>query len=228
MKLGIVVPWRFRPSRGDAFTVTVNRLMDQFPDSAIYYADTEDEVFNVSGSRNKGCLSAIKDGCDMLLVVDADTLLEKDSVDVAIAKATGSVLVCMPFLAYCRLGEFSSTSLINGQMSFEEAVKDSYDKAWNHPGGAYVMSSSTFLRLNGWDERFVGWGYEDNAFAEAHRVLLGRELERVEGNALTLYHVDRDQEYMQKNNERYQKYENESEQVISKIVKGNMTRESDE
>jgi predicted glycosyltransferase involved in capsule biosynthesis len=228
MKLGIVVPWRFRPSRGDAFTVTVNRLMDQFPDSAIYYADTGDEVFNVSGSRNKGCLSAIKDGCDMLLVVDADTLLEKDSLDAAIIKAIESGLVCMPFYVYARVSEIASTSVINGEMSFEDAAIGSYSESTEHPGGAYVMSSSTFLRLNGWDERFVGWGYEDDAFAEAHRALLGKKLGRVDGIALALYHEDRDQEYVEENRQRFYSYVNKPKALVSKIVEGNMTRKPNE
>ena len=222
------MPWRFRPTRGNAFTVTVNRLMDQFPDSAIYYADTEDEVFNVSGSRNRGCLSAIKDGCDVLLVVDADTLLEKDSVDAAIVKAVEIDAVCMPFYVYARVSEIASTSLINGEMSFEEAVATSHSESAAHPGGAYAMSSSTFLRLNGWDERFIGWGYEDDAFAEAHRGLLGRELERVDGIALTLYHEDRDKEYMEENRERFYSYVGKPKALISKIVEGNMTRKPNE
>lgn len=202
--------------------------MDQFPDSAIYYADTEDEVFNVSGSRNKGCLSAIKDGCDMLLVVDADTLLEKESIDAAIAKAVETDSVCMPFSLYVRATEESSTSLIKEEGTFEEAVESSNDRAVGHPGGAYVLSSSTFLRLNGWDERFVGWGFEDNAFAEAHKVLLGRKLEEVDGIALTLHHLDRDEDYVEENRLRYVNYISKTEEQVSKIVEGNMTRSPNE
>ena len=222
MKLGIVVPWRARPTRIKAFGLTVNRLMDQFPDSAVYYADKEDEIFNVSGSRNQGCLSAIKDGCDMLLVVDADTLLDKKSIDEAIAGAVEDECVYMPFAFYNRVSEKVSTSLINGEMSFEDVAVHSVESAWNHSGGAYVMSSSTFLLLNGWDERFVGWGYEDSAFVEAHRRVLNKGPVLIDGYAVTLFHLDRDQEYMDLNSRRYMQYVEGSKEQVLEIIQGNM------
>lgn len=225
MKLGIVIPWRPRPSRVKAFSLTVNRLMDQFPDSTIYYADKEAKIFNVSGSRNQGCLSAIKDGCDMLLVVDADTLLDKKAVEEAIAVASKEDYVCMPYTFYNRLSEKSSTPLLNGKVSFEKLAVHGDNSAWNHPGGAYVMSSSTFLKLNGWDERFVGWGYEDDAFSEAHRRVLGRGFVRVDGFAITLHHEDRDQDYIDVNSERYSQYVDSSNEQVLEIIQGNMNVE---
>jgi predicted glycosyltransferase involved in capsule biosynthesis len=222
MKLGIVVPWRARPTRVKAFGLAVNRLMDQFPNSTVYYADKEDEIFNVSGSRNQGCLSAIKDGCDMLLVVDADTLLDKKSIKNAIVEATKNNCVCMPFMFYNPASEKVSTSLINGEIPFEKVAVRSDESAWNHPGGAYVMSSSTFLLLNGWDERFVGWGYEDDAFAEAHKRVLGRGFMRVEGYAVAMFHQDRDQEYIDINSKRYRTYVDSSNEQVLEIIQGNM------
>ena len=222
MKLGVVVPWRPRPTRIKAFSLTVNRLMDQFPNSTVYYADTEDEVFNVSGSRNQGCLSAIKDGCDMLLVVDADTLLDKDAVEAAIVKAAADNCLCLPFTAYNILFEQSSESLINGELTYEEAAVFGPDSALEHPGGAYVLSSSTFLLLNGWDQRFVGWGYEDDAFLEGYRVYLGKDVERIEGYALALFHLDRDREYVEQNRERLHEYRKKSKEEMFELIRGNM------
>lgn len=222
MKLGVVVPWRPRPTRLKPFSLTVNRLMDQFPNSTVYYADTEDEVFNVSGSRNQGCLSAIKDGCDMLLVVDADTLLDKDAVEAAIIKATENECVCFPFTTYNRLFQQPSESLLGGELTYEEVAVFGPDSAVEHPGGAYVLSSSTFLLLNGWDQRFVGWGYEDDAFLEAHRIYLSRDAERVDGYAVTLFHLDRDQEYMEQNRERLNEYRKKSKEEMFELIRGNM------
>lgn len=222
MKLGIVVPWRPRPTRIQAFSLTVNRLMDQFPDSTIYYADKEEEIFNVSGSRNQGCLSAIKDDCDMLLVVDADTLLSKESVESAISKAVENDCVCLPYTTYNRLYKQLSTSLIDKEKSYEDLAVYGADSVVDHPGGAYVMSSSTFLLLNGWDQRFVGWGYEDDAFLEAHRVYLGKDIQRVEGYALSLFHMDRDQDYMEQNRQRFDYYKNRSKEEMVEIIRGNI------
>jgi predicted glycosyltransferase involved in capsule biosynthesis len=196
--------------------------MDQFPDSTIYYADKEEEIFNVSGSRNQGCLSAIKDDCDMLLVVDADTLLSKESVESAISKAVENDCVCLPYTTYNRLYKQLSTSLIDKEKSYEDLAVYGADSVVDHPGGAYVMSSSTFLLLNGWDQRFVGWGYEDDAFLEAHRVYLGKDIQRVEGYALSLFHMDRDQDYMEQNRQRFDYYKNRSKEEMVEIIRGNI------
>jgi predicted glycosyltransferase involved in capsule biosynthesis len=199
--------------------------MDQFPDSTIYYADKEEEIFNVSGSRNHGCLSAIKDGCDMLLVVDADTLLSKESVESAIVKAVENDCVCLPYTTYNRLYKQVSTSLIDKEKSYEDLAVYGADSLLEHPGGAYVMSSSTFLLLNGWDQRFVGWGYEDDAFLEAHRVYLDKDIQRVEGYALSLFHMDRDQDYMEQNRQRFDYYKNRSKEEMVEIIRGNINVE---
>ena len=163
MKLGIVIPWRQQPSRLEAFHATVEDISDTFPDASIYFSDTESERFNPSASRNRGCRFAIKDGCDVLLVMDADMLLEGWAIENSIRVASDLGIVSLPYLLLNRLNENLSTSLLNKETSADEIRRSGIgNPGQSQIGGAYVLSSSTFLKLNGWDERFVGWGYEDN------------------------------------------------------------------
>lgn len=223
MKLGIVIPWRRQDSRAAAFTKTIERLSEQFPDATIYCSDKPVERFNISGARNKGCLEAIEDGCDTLLVVDADMLLEKDAIERAIEKSKLMVSVCLPYTLINRLNEELSTSVINNEVSFDETRTDSRGVIQqNQVGGAYVMQSSTFLRLNGWDERFVGWGFEDDAFGAAHSAILGKTLDKVQGYAVTFYHLDRDQANLEDNRQRYYSYLNKTRKQMVEITEGNM------
>ena len=55
-------------------------------------------------------------------------------------------------------------------------------------GGAFAIRRQTFLRLGGWDERFVGWGGEDDAFS--YKVQRARlpTLEFDDAAALHLHH----------------------------------------
>lgn len=222
MKMGIIIPWRRTDSRASAFTKTIARLSDQFPDSTIYCADKPGERFSSSGARNRGCLEAIQDDCDILLVVDADMLLEKEAVEKAIEKAERFGSVCLPYNSLSRMNLELSTSLINNEVSFEEIKTDSRGEiTLSQIGGAYVMTSSTFLRLNGWDERFVGWGFEDDAFAAAHMAIVGKTLDKVQGYAATFYHEDRDQESIEENRQRYYSYLNKTQNEMLDIVKGN-------
>lgn len=221
MKLGIVIPWRSQPSRSAAFVKTVSRLSDQFPDSTIYCSDKPGERFSVAGARNRGCLEAIEDDCDVLLVIDADMMVEKDAVERAIEKAKRMVSVCLPYTSLNRMDLKLSTSVINDEVSFEETRSVGH-VVQRQIGGAYVMESSTFLRLNGWDERFVGWGFEDDAFQAAHLAILNKALDRVQGYAVTFDHEDRDQENVEENRQRYYSYLNKTRKQMVELTEGNI------
>ena len=222
MRLGIVIPWRSQPTRVGAFHATVDSISKDFPDANIYFADKDIERFNVSASRNQGCRFAIKDDCDVLLVLDADTLVEKDAVDNSIRVAYDLGVVSLPFVTVSRLDDELSTSLLNEKISVEEIKRENLgvpSSAEN--GGAYILTPSTFLKLNGWDERFVGWGYEDNAFEAVHISLIGRGFHRSAGHAITLHHMDRDQVDMENNRDRYYSYLNKTPQEVLDMVSGN-------
>lgn len=229
MKLGIVIPWRPQPTRIAAFHRTVEEISDAFPDASIYFSDTESERFNRSASRNRGCRFAIKDGCDVLLILDADVLLEKEAVENSIRVASELGIVSLPCLMWSRLDEELSTSLLNKDLSAEEIRRSGIANAsQSETGGSWVLSSSTFLKLNGWDERFVGWGYEDDALREAHRVLLDRDFHRSAGHGITFHHLDRDQEGLEDNRQRFYGYTGKSKAEMFELVSGNMVEESNE
>jgi hypothetical protein len=229
MKLGIVIPWRPQPTRIAAFHRTVEEISDAFPDASIYFSDTESERFNRSASRNRGCRFAIKDGCDVLLVIDADVILEKEAVENSIRVASESGIVSLPCLRWSRLDEKLSTSLLNKELSAEEIRRSGVGSATQSEiGGSWVLSSSTFLRLNGWDERFVGWGFEDNAFEEAHRVLLDRGFHRSAGHGITFHHLDRDEDGLEESRQRFYGYTGKSKEEMLEIISGNMVEGDNE
>ena len=222
MKLGIVIPWRQQPSRIAAFHRTVEEISNDFPDASIYFSDTDSERFNLSASRNRGCRFAIKDGCDIMLVLDADTLLEKEAVENSIRVAYELDIVSLPYVVWNSLDTELSTSLLNKQLLVEDVRRGNVGTLSRvHVGGAYVLTASTFLRLNGWDERFVGWGFEDNAFEAAHKVLLDRGFHRSAGHAITFDHEDRDQDNIEINRQRFYEYTQKSKAEMLELVSGN-------
>jgi GT2 family glycosyltransferase len=54
-------------------------------------------------------------------------------------------------------------------------------------GGAVVVSRAAFEEVGGYDERFVGWGWEDTSFAIALEKLCGPQT-RVPGPLYHLWH----------------------------------------
>src|SRR5690606_6432787 len=63
-----------------------------------------------------------------------------------------------------------------------------YDHKITSWAGMLVMTREAFVEVGGYDERFMGWGYEDNAFAEAADCILGKHRRVLNGYAVHLYH----------------------------------------
>jgi hypothetical protein len=224
MKIGLVIPWRSQPTRVEAFKATTSRYAEQLPDVTAYYGDTDDEIFNIAGGRNKGCLEAISDGCDVLIVSDADMFLEPYSLNKSIEKAASENVVSMPFTELMFLSKAHSDELISGQDTIHSTRrKPGITIFQNQIGGVFVLSSSTFGILNGWDERFVGWGFEDLAMNEAHKSILGKEYHRAHGVAGSLYHEDRDKSKLAENEAKFKEYQSLglSKSEMLEHVKGN-------
>lgn len=222
MNVGLVIPWRPQPSRLYAFEATIARYSEQLPGVATYFADTEDEIFSVAGSRNRGCLEAIADDCDVLIVSDADVFVEPYTLNKAIEKAYKENVVSVPYTELLVLNQDQSTSLIKGEYNLQQ-MRPRARMLQRQVGGIFVLSSSTFGILNGWDERFVGWGFEDMAMQEAHKAIFGRDFDRPYGIAACLYHEDRDKSQLDGNEAKFKEYQSLglSKAEMLEHVKGN-------
>jgi hypothetical protein len=221
MKLGVVIPWRAQPSRIDAFNAVVARYSQMFPDAKIYLADKEGGRWNISGSRNLGCEMAIADGCDVMLVSDADVYLEPYAINESLKQVAERELVSIPYTEAIFISKDDSLSIIRGEISDISKLKYGNSTHRHQMGGAYVITPEVFNKLNGWDERFVGWGFEDSAFNLAHEGLLGSEMHRAEGFIGFLYHKDRDKELVELNEKLFEDYTRMTADQMMEHVKGN-------
>jgi hypothetical protein len=75
----------------------------------------------------------------------------------------------------------------------------------NQVAGSNIITKEVFEALNGWDERFLGWGYEDFAFTMAHETLIG-PISKINNYAASLFHEDRDKELVENNKEHAELY----------------------
>jgi hypothetical protein len=224
MKVGLVIPWRPQPTRLYAFEATMARYSEQLPGVTAYYGDTDDEIFNVAGSRNKGCMEAISDDCDVLIVSDADMFLDPYALHKSIERAASENVVSLPFTDLMFLSQNGSDELIAGRETLHSIrQKPGITVFQSQVGGVFVLSSSTFGILNGWDERFVGWGFEDLALQEAHKAIIGKDFYRSYGIAGSLYHDDRDKSQLEENESKFKSYQSLglSKEEMIEHVKGN-------
>lgn len=205
MKIGLVIPWRPQPSRLSAFAATTDRYAEMLPDVTMYLADSPGEIFSMSASRNKGCLEAISDGVDVLIVSDADVFLDPYPLSKSIEKAFKKNVVSVPYTELLVLDQGQSEQIAAGEYGLVE-MRIRSRMLHRQVGGIFVLSSSTFGILNGWDERFVGWGFEDLAMQEAHKAIFGEDFDRPHGIAACLYHEDRDKSELAANESRFEEY----------------------
>jgi hypothetical protein len=222
MKLGIVIPLRLSPERERPFSYVYNWLINEFVDIPIYVSNSVGEIFNVSEARNRGCLDAINDGVDILMVIDADTfIVNKAEVDKAFELAKAGIASMTK--GYVRLSEQETEDIIAGGEIKDDGYREVVLK--NTPGGMWVLPVEVFKTMNGWDERFVGWGWEDNSLLRAYKALYGKKIHRINTIALSFYHSQRNftvDSYL-KNEEKYLKYKKIlSRKEMLEKVSGNM------
>jgi len=226
VKLGIVLPWRETEERAAGFEAALKRTMRVFPDVPIYRSDSVGELFNPSEARNRGCLSAIADGCEVLAVLDADTIFNLENIKDAIEIVTSQRVVCYPYMTYVDLGSQETENFIKELLDpYKNRKLLTGINVPNHVGSGWVLTAEIFKTINGWDENFIGWGYEDTAFQETHKKLLGRELERAKGRCFRLHHAERDMSKLGENRERFTLYEGATPDSIRELISDNIVHQ---
>ncbi|GHC32039.1 hypothetical protein [Streptomyces cinnamoneus] len=184
MNIAVAMPWRPRPGREYAYDISVAHWRRALPAAPVIDVDTGDEPFNSAACRNAGVRRAARSGADVVVIADADTLVEEGPLHNAIEGAAGSGLVHLPYTEYRSLDADGSAQHRAGA-----ALSDC--SALTVPGacsGVYVTTPATWWAHGGQDERFRGWGFEDAAWEAAHTTLLGAPPVRHEGRVYALHH----------------------------------------
>jgi hypothetical protein len=156
------------------------------------------------------------------MVLDADTTItNRPNLDEAFESATLDVLSMTK--GYVNLSERESDEILaSGEIKheyFDFGVKQ------DAPGGVWVLSVEVFQQLNGWDERFIGWGFEDDSLLTAYEKIYEKEIYRIEAIALSFRHQTRDftVDSRLRNEEKYEHYKAiSSKEEMLEMVSKNM------
>lgn len=214
MKTGLVIPWRSGASRLKAFNFVLEWYRNVADD--VYLADSGHKPFNVAASRNVGAQRATDAGCDMLIINDADTVVELGPLKSAIVSALMSKRVALPYTEYRSLTARGTKHALELGRPLEDCGHDVYDTAIS---GCLVMRPKVYWATAGQPEEFSGWGWEDNAYHHLHQVVLGADFMRHKGSAYAFWH---DQAPRDRYNYNYKLYERllrvtEKDQMIEEI-----------
>lgn len=145
-------------------------------------------LFNRSAAIN--CAAA--DGpWDVAVIADADTWVPFPQLVEAVDTARSTGRVCAAFDMVVEINQSSTHDLLKGRRSLLDTDHLSADRIrvtdLEVQSSAIVVPRQVWDDVGGFDERFVGWGGEDNAFWRA-ATILGGEPDRVSGMAYHLWH----------------------------------------
>lgn len=177
-KVAVVIPWRPTPDRERAFRAVWNWYVGFGPRfiDRIMAIDSGHLEFSRAGSRNAGVRAA--GDADVVIINDADTIPHEPAVVAAIAQAADGRL-------HFGLDRMKYLSEHESEMFYDGHQVDVSD-ARQHDSSVLVCQPSTWWRFGGEDERFSGYGGEDNARTIAARTMVGVHWHK--GTAVSLYH----------------------------------------
>lgn len=193
----IVIPWRETPSRVQAFKKLTEWYNKNFPSLNIILCDSGSETFNLSASRNVGIKKAFSLDNEFVIVSDADVFSSSDSIIESIESCLKNNSIANPYdhvvnLSYegtalffnnninCisyNLYQASSPTIINGVLS-----------NINPCSGVNVISRAAWELVGEFDENFLGWGFEDNAYHINYIEKYGKPYDFIPGLALFVEH----------------------------------------
>jgi glycosyltransferase involved in cell wall biosynthesis len=173
-KLSIIIPWRDvrQRDRNEIADWCFERYRYLFPDAEIVIADSGDRVFSRGKSINKGVSEATG---DYIIILDADYLFTETMAKEIINKQPWTVAVKSENYFYLNdkitqrvLGDAPATINLKS-IDFENNTKPC---PFTVHGGVLAMPKENFIKF---DEKFNGYGFEDNVFATVMRAFHGKE-----------------------------------------------------
>lgn len=225
MSLDVLIPWGGDvddPWRSSAFAWLRQRYRVLLPHSTVLIGTSAQEPFNRSEARNNAFKAS---DADVLLVADADTVFQPDAIRGALRLIEDGAPWVIPYreqAGYYSLSQTATKRIV--ERAPEDFVPEPIDEDdWEHKhaspsdplpswAGMLVLPRTAWDAVGGYDEAFIGWGFEDNAFRAALDRRVGPHRRVQNSYVLHLWHPRSEEEnfgqpHMRANQARCHEYE---------------------
>lgn len=206
MKISIIIPYRadFGP-RDNLWSQNYKRYRSLLPRLELIVGIDQSRYFCKARAVNNA--AKLAQG-DVFFIADSDVVFDIDLID-RVEQASASHPWIVPFTYGRRLTLDATRRLVEQGLPAKLPVsQEDFIEAINYPGVLLnVVSKEAFWDVKGYDERFIGWGGEDEAFAAALDTICGLHY-RLEGDIYHLWHPPAvpEPELYSNNFNRYQLY----------------------
>lgn len=181
------------------FGYTLRWWKTNFPDYQICVGRNFDQPFHRGKARNDAFVDATG---DTLIIADADTIPTVDGVTEAVGNTQAHNWWTLPYgeeRYYNLTEEYTNLLLEQGpDGDLPEPTEGQWDHRVTSWAGCLILPRGAFVEVGGYDERFVGWGGEDNAFQLCLDSLWGQHC-RVDSYVSHLWHPRGDADFSQPN-----------------------------
>lgn len=189
-RIVILVPRRDGFVDRDANWAWVRRWwLAEFPEAELFEGLHQEGLFNRACAVNRA--AGLADWqqprpWDIALIIDADVICDPPRVRAGIAEAVKTGRMVLPFDVRHDLDENGTRQVTRG---FKGSWRGYIRRTWpNMVSSVNIVTRGLWDAVGGFDEGFIGWGFEDNAFTAACRTFSGGDEIRLPGELWHLYH----------------------------------------
>lgn len=202
MNVAVLVPRRADHGRRDQIWAWVkNRWETERPDWQLVEGHHYDGPFNRSAAINQAARDA--GDFDLAIIADSDSFVGPEQIAAAVATCARTGQMTLAYDRFCYLNHKMSDDVMDGFLGdWYKGVE------WYMPGtcsSMVLVTRAVWDEAEGFDEGFIGWGFEDVAFSHKAQTF-GEGLQRIPGDLWHLHHAPAPHTHTQVNVPRVERY----------------------
>ncbi|TLS37470.1 glycosyltransferase family 2 protein [Pseudalkalibacillus caeni] len=174
-RLSILIPYKSdKGPREKVFKWVCKFYERNLSQADIYIGESSTKIFSRAQSINHAAQAA---SGNVFVITDGDIVCRPETIMEAVKQLHHSPMV-IPYSNILDLTKESTYQTINGSAEWPGISKPRFKvrfkgKAYTL-GGINIVKRDCFEAVKGFDERFIGWGGEDDAFAFSIKAVCGK------------------------------------------------------
>lgn len=184
--VSVLIPFRpDEPYREKAFKWILEFYKKMLPDAEICIGSCNSGLFCKSAAVNE---AAEKSTRNIFVIADADIIFDPQSIEHSLFLLEEAAWV-IPYTQVLDISKNSTDKLLR-RKPFWPGTAENLEVTKRTPravGGLNIVPRKHFEAVGGWDERFFGWGGEDDSFCYTLDTICGKH-KRLQKDILHLWH----------------------------------------